>query len=195
MSQANEFLQLVERVRRGEATAAAEVVRRFEPEVRRFIHFRLTSPTVRRFVDSLDICQSVLARFFVHLSAGELDLAEPRQLQALLLKMARNRIYDAVGAQHAGRRDARRVLGGGHEALAAIAQGDDSPSQLLAAEEIVAAVRGALAADDRYLVDQRMAGREWSDLAAEIQTTPEAVRKRVTRALDQAAETLGLRRD
>ena len=63
-----EFAPLMELVRRGDQRAAAELVRRYEPEVRRFIRFRLSTPALRRTMDSLDICQSVLFKFFVEVS-------------------------------------------------------------------------------------------------------------------------------
>ena len=46
---------------------------------------RLTDPRLRRQYDSLDICQSVLASFFVRAAAGQYDLDRPEQLLKLLL--------------------------------------------------------------------------------------------------------------
>lgn len=76
-----EFQTLLERVRRGDQQAAADLVENYEPVVRRFIRFRLSSPALRRTFDSLDICQSVLCKCFVDVSAGELQLHDPRQLK------------------------------------------------------------------------------------------------------------------
>jgi len=59
------FCDLVQRVRCGDGLAAEELVRAYEPEVRRAIRVRLTDARLRRLVDSVDICQSVLAGFFV----------------------------------------------------------------------------------------------------------------------------------
>ena len=188
----DEFAELIARIRQGDQQAAEDLVRRFEPEVRRFVRYRLTSPSVRRFVDSLDICQSVLTRFFVSLSAGDFAVADSQQLKALLLTMARNRVFDAVSAEHAGRRDARRNVSGDDQQLAAIPSQAQTPSQIVATDELVSAVEEQLSTEDRYLVQQRLSGREWADLAQECASTPEAVRKRVSRALDQAAKALGL---
>lgn len=187
-----EFAPLMERVRGGDQQAAAELVRRYEPEVRRFIRFRLSSPALRRTMDSLDICQSVMYRFFVEVSEGRVELKEPRQLAALLVTMARNKLYDRVREAQADCRDARR-LAPGDEALGQVAAGDDTPSEHLAAEEILAAVSERLSEDERYLVAQRMSGRAWDDIARELGSTPDAVRKRMTRAIDEAAAGLGIR--
>ena len=40
----------------------------------------------------MDVCQSVLASFFVHVAIGAYVLHEPRQLVALLTKMAQNKL-------------------------------------------------------------------------------------------------------
>ncbi len=188
----DDFAPLIDRVRQGDQQAATELVRRYEPEVRRFIRFRLSTPALRRTMDSLDICQSVLFKFFVEVSEGRLDLQEPRQLAALLMTMARNKLYDRVREAQADCRDARR-LNGDDQALQAVAAAGETPSEVFMVREILEAVNEKLSADDRYLIEQRMGGRAWGDLAAELGSTPDAVRKRMTRAIDEAAVHLGIR--
>jgi RNA polymerase sigma-70 factor (ECF subfamily) len=96
-------------VRAGDADAA--VVRRYEPEIRRAVRLRLTDPSLRRVLDSMDVCQSVLASFFVRAAAGQFDLEEPSQLLRLLVVMARNKLRDQVSYHRAARRDQRRLEG------------------------------------------------------------------------------------
>jgi hypothetical protein len=67
----------------------------------------------------------------------------------------------------------------------------ETPSQIVAAEEVLAAVRAQLSTEEQYLVDQKMLGRQWADLASELGGTAEALRKRTARALDRAARSLG----
>ena len=50
-----EFDELLSRVRRGDQLAASELVRLYEPEIRREVRLRLTSAAMRRTLDSLDI--------------------------------------------------------------------------------------------------------------------------------------------
>lgn len=186
-----ELATLLTQVRQGDESAAAEIVRHYEPEVRRFIRFRLTSPSLRRMIDSLDICQSVLANFFVRISSGEMALDDPRRLQALLLTMARNRLLDHVRTERASKRDSRRTVTGG-DGLKDLADPGKSPSDELIAEEMLGAFRRQLAPDDLQLVESRLSGRDWKALAAEFGGTPESLRKRMTRAMDHAARALGL---
>ena len=68
----------------------------------------------------------------------------------------------------------------------------DSPSQIVAGRELLKAFHDQLSDEERFLADQRAAGRQWSDIATELSGSPEALRKKLTRALDRVARTLGL---
>ena len=83
-----EFANLVRRVRAGDAAAAEEIVRRFESAVRVAVRTRLLDSRLRRQFDSMDICQSVLASFFVRAAMGQYEIATPDDLLKLLAQMA-----------------------------------------------------------------------------------------------------------
>jgi hypothetical protein len=53
-------------------------------------------------------------------------------------------------------------------------------------------MRGLLTEDERRLAEQRADGRSWPEIAAEVGGTPEAVRKRLERALDRVCQQLGV---
>ena len=80
MSSENLFDDLVRRVCAGDAAAAEEIVRRYETAIRVAVRTRLSDPALRRQFDSMDICQSVLASFFLRAAAGQYDLHDPAQL-------------------------------------------------------------------------------------------------------------------
>lgn len=183
------FQVLIERLRRGDEQAAAELVDQYGPEVQRYVRFRLFSSNLRRFVDSLDVSQSVLARFFVQLEAGEIDLQGPQQLRKLLLTMARNKLNDVARHQQAQKRNARRVVSDEFDAIAAP---DQTPSDQIAAEDLLMALQNRLSPQERHLVERRLAGTPWDALAVELNSTAEAMRKQMARALDRAARELGV---
>jgi RNA polymerase sigma-70 factor (ECF subfamily) len=83
------FADLMQRVRAGEGGAAAELVRQYEPVIRRVVRFRLT-PRLRRLCDSMDICQAVLGKFFVQAALGRFELNSPDDLVRLLSTMTRD---------------------------------------------------------------------------------------------------------
>ncbi len=94
----SEYSTFIRRVREGDDRAAEELVRLYEPEIRLEVRgwLRLRDPRLRRVFDSTDICQSVLAQFFVRAAIGEFDLDEPTQLIRLLVGMARNKLSEEV---------------------------------------------------------------------------------------------------
>src|SRR5689334_10840505 len=102
------FDDLLRRVRAGDADAAANLVRQYEPVVRLEVKMRLTDTRLRRVVDSMDLCQSVMASFFVRAAAGQYELGSPKDLVRLLVGIARNKVAFQARKLHAARRDQRR---------------------------------------------------------------------------------------
>src|SRR5689334_3395206 len=145
MADDQEFLRLMELVRDGDGTAVMELVRRYEPQIRRVVRVRMTSPALRRELDSVDICQSVLGDFFVRAAVGQFEVNSPEQLIALLARMARNRLINHINHQHAARRDVRRLKGIEAAEFEANIQ-NTSPSQAAALGELLSLFRGKLTA-------------------------------------------------
>src|SRR5262245_45889683 len=106
------FQDLLRRVRQRDGQAAAELVRRYEPTIRLAVRVRLTDPRLRRLLDSVDICQSILANFFVRAAAGQFDLERSEQLVKLLVTMARNHLVNHALKHRAARHDQRRLQPG-----------------------------------------------------------------------------------
>lgn len=185
------FRKLIERVRSRDEQAATELVRRYEPTIRMAIRVRLSDPALRRLYDSVDICQSVLANFFVRAAAGQFELNTADELLRLLLTMARNKLTDCAHQQQAARRDCRRLAKGIPEDLE-LADTAPSPSQVVAQRDLLETVRSRLSEEERQLADQRALGRTWAEIASELGADPDALRSRLSRALDRVAQELRL---
>ena len=84
MVDAPNFDELIRRVRAGDEEAATVLVRRYEPAIRRAVRFRLTDARLGTLLDSMDVCQSVLASFFIRAASGPYELETPGQLRRLL---------------------------------------------------------------------------------------------------------------
>lgn len=186
------FAEYLSRIRGGDEEAAAELVRRYEPFIRREVRFRLRDQRLRRVFDSLDICQSVLASFFVRAAAGQYDLEKPEHLLQLLVGMARNKVAFQARQQYRQRRDPRRLVADSPEQLARTVGDDPSPSQLVAGRELLAEVRRRLTEEELRLADLRGEGRAWDDIATQLGGTAQARRMQLARALDRVARQLGL---
>jgi len=192
MSDGNSFRELLRRVRAGDEAAAAALVRQYEPTIRRTIRARLGDAPLGRLVDSIDICQSVLANFFVRVSAGQFDLEEPQQLLKLLVTMARNRLFDLARRQQTRRRDQRRQHPEGDAALEGVADDAATPSRIVAGRELLQRVREHLSEEERFLLEQRAQGRGWDEIAATVGGRPDALRMKHHRSIDRVARELGL---
>lgn len=185
------FTAFIKRIRSGDEQATADLVKRYEPEIRREVRLRLRDPRLRRDFDSMDICQSVLASFFVRAALGQYELDRPEQLLRLLVTMARNKLIYQVRRQRRQRRDNRLVDEAGQEKLQTVASGA-SPSDVVAQREILQKVRERLNEEERKIADLRGQGREWAEVAAHMGGTPEGRRKQLARAIERVAEELGL---
>jgi RNA polymerase sigma-70 factor (ECF subfamily) len=69
---------------------------------------------------------------------------------------------------------------------------DPTASRVASAPETLQLAWGRLSDDERWLAEQRAQGRPWAELAAEAGATPEALRKKHSRALDRVAQALEL---
>jgi RNA polymerase sigma factor (sigma-70 family) len=191
MSPPASFQDLMGRVRAGDQDAATELVRRYEPAIRRAVRFRLADSQLSRLFDSMDICQSVMASFFVRTAAGQFDIEQPEQLVKLLGAMARNKLAHQARAQLRQRRDCRRLDSGGLNEEK-IVDDDSTPSQQVAGRDLLQQAQRLLSAEERELVELRKDGLEWAAIAERKGGTPEALRKKLGRAVERVAHQLEL---
>jgi RNA polymerase sigma-70 factor (ECF subfamily) len=191
MSEQTTLEDLLRRVRGGDQGAAAELVRQYEPTIRRVARVRLLDTRLRRLLDSMDICQSVFGSFFVRAALGEYDLKTPEQLLNLLVSMSSRKVIDQARRAKAARRDIRRSEEGDPAEQQWAAPGP-SPSQEVAGAELLEEFRSRLSAEERQLAEDRAAGLDWPQIAAKRGGSPEALRKRLARAIDRISAELGL---
>jgi DNA-directed RNA polymerase specialized sigma24 family protein len=184
------FRDLMTRIRGGDQQAAAELVRRYEPEIRRAVHVRLTDPALRAAFDSVDICQSVLANFFARVSLGQFRFETPQQLLNLLTTMARNKLLNRRLSEQA--RERRESAWAGHRTdFKEMRDPAPGPAETCAQRDLLAECRSRLTPAERDVAVQRAAGRTWN--AASLGTSSEALRKQFTRACDRVAEELQMK--
>ncbi len=145
---------------------------------------------MRAVLDSMDICQSVLKSFFVRAASGQYELDQPEDLQKLLTAMARNKLKYQVRKHTAQRRDRRRIDTGTDPRL--VAAQEATASQQFSARDLLEAVRQRLAPEELQLVEWRDEGLDWEAIAGRLDGSPEALRKKLSRALDRVAAELGV---
>jgi RNA polymerase sigma-70 factor (ECF subfamily) len=191
MPEASTFDELIRRVRAWDQEAAAELVRRYEPAIRRAVRFRLADARLGGLLDSMDICQSVLGSFFLRAASGQFDLETPEKVLALLAAMARNKLATQARRQGAKRRGGLRAVAGG-DSQAHVADPGANPSREVAARDLLQEVRRRLRPDEQRLLDLRNDGHDWAEIAERLGGTAGTLGKKLSRALDRVAGQLGL---
>ena len=189
MNQDASFDDLISRVEAGEKEAAAELVRQFEPEIRRYVRVQLKDPGLRRTFDSMDICQSVLGNFFANVDMGDLQLATRQHLVNLLRRMARNKVVDLARQEHAAIRNQGRREPGGDALLNFTAGREPAPSKILATKDEVEKLRQYLSEEEWQLAWQWAAlGRTWVDIAKEHSCNADTLRLKLAKAFDRVRQ-------
>jgi RNA polymerase sigma factor (sigma-70 family) len=186
-----DFSGLINRLRSGDEKAAHEILSQYEDTIRRFVRVRLTDPALKRQMDSVDICQSVMADFFVRMAFGQFEIQSPQQLVNLLATMARNRLINHSKKQHAQRRDVHRLNAADVAELQPPAK-IETPSEAVAGKELLEEFQQRLTPEERELATRRSRGEEWADIAAAMGGKPDALRVRLSRAIERVAAELGL---
>lgn len=192
MTRSTTFSTFLTQVRDGNPDAARWLIDEYGPQICRTIRMFLTDPRLRRTVETVDVCQSVFGAFFVNVVAGRFALSDPDDLTRLLVVMARNKVHEKARRERAGSRDARRVSAHDPDVLAGLAVEEESPGSVVADRDLLAEIWKRLSDEERQLVDARLAGQSWEDLAAQTCRSPDALRKQHRRALDRVARELKL---
>jgi RNA polymerase sigma factor (sigma-70 family) len=193
MAEELSFAELIQRVRKGDADATARLWTEYESAVRRVARIRLLNSRLTRLVDSVDICQSVMATFFKRMARDEnnYEVATPGELIALLGSIARNKVTDKVRRQHTGRRDRTREEAGLADVRDFPAR-EATPSWELVVRELADKIKAAMTEEERQIQDLRNDGKEWKEIAEEIGGTAEGLRKKLERAWARIRTQQGL---
>jgi len=192
MSDDVDFSQFIERIRAGDQQAAAELVARYEPVVRREIRLQLDDQSLLRAFDSMDICQSVLASFFVRTAAGEYQFDSAAQLLGLLLNMTRNKLISAARREFQQRRDLRRRSDAAAGAIESVPDQRPTPADEVDRRELLERIYNRLTPEELQISRLRCGGAAWDEIAEQMGGTPQSRRMQFSRALERVAETLGV---
>jgi RNA polymerase sigma factor (sigma-70 family) len=192
MSDDRTFVDFVTRIRSGDDAAAEDLVRRYEPLIRREVRLRIEDDRLNRAFDSMDVCQSVLASFFVRAASGQYDLDNPEQLVKLLVAMARNKLASRARQERRQRRDVRRTVGDAPEALDYVADHQPSPSEILSRRELLERLRTSLTQEERQIAELRGQGLDWEQVAQRLGGSGPARRMQLSRGIERVGRQLGL---
>ncbi len=192
MAEQELFADFIGRVRAGDELAAEELVRKFEPFLRRELRLNMIDRRIGRVVDSVDICQSIWSSFFLRAAAGQYDLDTPNHLVKLLMSMAKNKLASQARRQHRQKRDVSRTEPAGGQIDNVSDHHQDTPSAIVSGKELLTVMEAMLSQEERQLAELRRKGLSWAEVAGRIGGTAQARRKQMDRAADRVSQELGL---
>ncbi len=180
MAEAGTFADLMRRVKRGDVQAAEALIREYEPEIRIIVKRKL-SPKLRRELESMDVCQSVLKDFFFRAGAQHRDHESPKQLLAYLARMVENKLTDKARRMDA---EKRPKMAGTPLDDAPPPVDSQTPSQIVAAAELREQIQRALSPEEWELFRRRGDGESWEEIATALGLSAGAARKRWAGAIE-----------
>jgi DNA-directed RNA polymerase specialized sigma24 family protein len=163
---------------RGDPETLAYWLRQHGRFLRSVIRLRLLDGRLRRVMDTNDVFQSLLKDF---LSRDEGDLPAPEaasQMRAYLTAAANHKIQTRA-------RKERRHLGSLPDDCEP-AGGAPPADRGVAARDFLDAVAARLAGENRRLLDLKVQGLTWAEIAARVGGRPDALRIRLDRAVAAA---------
>jgi RNA polymerase sigma factor (sigma-70 family) len=183
------FAEFLSRIRAGDDEAAKELVRQYEPLIRREVRMLIGDDRLNRAFDSMDVSQSVLASFFKRAEAGSYQIERFEELAKLLVAMARNKLVSRVRSERRLIRDARRLTAE-PEVLEQLVDSRPSPSEHLARREELELLKSALSDEERAIYELRSEGLSWAEVAARLGGTGQARRMQFSRGLQRLERQL-----
>jgi RNA polymerase sigma factor (sigma-70 family) len=187
-----DFPDFIRRIRAGDDAAAVELVRQFEPLIRREVRSRIGDNRLNRAFDSGDVSQSVFANFFTRATSGDYQLDGPEQLARLLITMARNRLMSRARNERRLVRDVRRVTNEPN-ALEQTTAKQPSPSQIALQKEQLDLLKASLSDAEHQIFELRSAGFSWDEVATRLGGSGQARRMQFSRGLDRLEHCLSHR--
>jgi RNA polymerase sigma factor (sigma-70 family) len=190
MSEDSLFRNLIRRAREGDEQAEVELVRMYEPEIRRVVRARLRDPAMRSLLDSTDICQSVLASFFARIVAGKYRLETPDDVRNLLRKMAVNKLINQILRANAAKRtpkDRKVAL----PENANVADPGPTPSKIVSDRELARKISAHLSDEERRIVELHNQGHSWQEVADQLGDSADALRMRYARIIARVRRAMG----
>lgn len=180
MTETDTFRDLIERARHGDQHALAELVGRYESEVRMVARLRLGA-ALRPHLDSIDLVQSVHHSLIVGLRQNRFEISTPQQLVALALTIVRRK---AARAWQRLKRQ-QRLSGGGEDALANtlldLASPEQDPAVTAAYRDTVAEVCRGLDSVERQLLEMHLEGYRTVEIAELLGLNADVLRVRLSR--------------
>lgn len=187
----SDFDDFLSRLRLGDDTAVREFVSKYEPYIRRALRFRIARASLQSAADSVDVCQSVLGGFLLHLAAGDYALASEEDLRRLLVAIANKKFLVLNRRETAAKRDHRQTKSIDNMKELADSVGGEA-IEVVDHLDLLREVTKRLTPDEQRLFSLRREGLPWNTISERLSEDILLLRKRLSRAINRVAVELKL---
>jgi len=176
-----EINELLGRASAGDESAIAEIIQRFEPEIRLIARRQLSAP-LRPYVDSMDLVQAVHEDLLVGLREGKFEFASKGHLFALATLLVRRksaRLWRKHRRQQ--RQSGMRPAPDGLADVILSQQASEDHEFDVSTRDEIQHVLDQLEPDERELIALRLEGYSTADVARQLGWNPDVTRVRLSR--------------
>ncbi len=189
MTETSDFAALLDKARQGDQVAFGELIQRYESEVRIITRVML-GPSMRPYLDSLDIVQSVHRSLLRSLRSGKFKIDAPQQLIALTVQMARRKV--AHQWRRLKRQERLANVNSAHDSvpdfLAGLVSPELDPVRKAEVDEVLRRMNAELSEPDRRLMELRLQGYSTVEAARALKADPDSLRVRLSRLRQKLRE-------
>ena len=180
-------LSLLRRVKEGEGDAATELYVRYAKRLHGLARNQ-TSPALARRVEPDEIVQSVFRTFFRRVATDDYNVPEGKELWALLLVIALNKIRQAALFHRAARRDVLRTSSMEEVGVASFLNAEDGRDEtaLAVLRMVVDDLLETMPPTKRDMVRLRIDGFDVAEISDKVQRS----KRTVERALQEFRDAL-----
>jgi RNA polymerase sigma factor (sigma-70 family) len=170
-----ELQEFFEVLQSGDQSAVEELLRQFDPFLRRAIRLRMIDGRLRRAVDTSDVFHSLLKDFLRPKKSSDPPANASAELHAYLAAAVRHKIQTKVRKErrHAG------SLPGDRQPISR----EPGVGEQVEYQDFIQTIRSRLDEPCRTLFELKSQGLTWAEIAAKLGGKPDALRMRLNRAV------------
>lgn len=166
--------EMLEKLNSGDAAAAEQVFREYEPYLRMLVRRQLR-PALRAKFDSMDVVQSVWADVLEGLNDSGWQFADSTQLRAFLSRLARNRFLDRCRKHKKALATEERLVGAADAGM--LADDTPRPSEVAQRNELWNRMLALCPPGHHELLRLKSEGLGLAEIAARTGLHPSSVRR------------------
>ena len=162
--------------REGDATAQEELLADVERILQSYVHHSM-GDQLKSLEESTDLSQSLLFGFHMALSKGKVELENEGALRAYLRTMVRNKLANQSDAMKAAKRGKGKLPASLDDEQRLNPPVDNiTASVTFRLAEMQERIRQELSPDEEAILEGRLVGRSYPEIAQDLGKSPDAVR-------------------